>query len=126
MSQETAIWYPYWYELDQPIAVSEVADFDFFEEPPSYVAHEGRRVFYHGLWQPQLQLNLERRRMRVLSIRHPELGSIQSINTKGLDYTLIMSDGRVLKVEAEETPGLVYEHQQKIADWRILVELEPV
>src|SRR5213075_2273657 len=41
MRHERAIWHPFWYELDQSIAVGETAEFDFFKTPPDYVANEG-------------------------------------------------------------------------------------
>jgi hypothetical protein len=48
MPSERAIWHPFWYELDQSIAVGETADFDFFKTPPEYVQSDGLPVFYHG------------------------------------------------------------------------------
>ncbi|MDB5300808.1 MAG: hypothetical protein JWO87_2471 [Phycisphaerales bacterium] len=125
MSIETAVWFPYWYELDQSISVGQVADFDFFKDPPGNVAHDGRRVFYHGNWQEKYRHLFEKRRLRILGIRHPTLGPIQSIDTFGMDYTFTMTDGRVRKVEAEGKPGSVYDHPEPIADWRIYVEVEP-
>jgi hypothetical protein len=119
------IWFPFWYEMDQPISVGQVADFDFFKAPPEYVAHDGKRVFYHGDWQEKCRHLFESRRVRILEIHHPELGAIQSIDTKGLDYTFSMTDGRIQKVNAEETPGVVYERQQPITDWRIYVRTAP-
>jgi hypothetical protein len=61
----------------------------------------------------------------MLEIRHPEFGAIRSIDTKGLEYTSTMTDGRIQKVDAEERPGLVHERKQPVADWRISVETAP-
>jgi len=133
MSVETVIWFPFWYEMDQSISAGQVSDFDFFKEPPHYILHEGRRVFYHGDWRKQSKPLYETEVKRILNIRHPKLGSIQSIDPKGLEYTFTMSDDRILKVEAEETPGVIYEIEdgrvfakleKQIDDWRVFVELE--
>lgn len=125
MPLERVIWYPYWYECDQPLAVGETADFDFFKTPPDYINNDGLRVFYHGDWKEKCRALFDTERRRILSIEHPVLGPIQRIETSGLDYTFTMPDGRVLKVEAEETPGWVYDWPEPIADWRIFVETEP-
>lgn len=124
MTIERAIWFPFWYELDQSIAVGQSADFDFFRSPPDYVAHDGLAVFYHGDWQEKCRSLYDRKRRRIVNIEHPVLGSIRRIVTDGLDYTFTMADGRILKVEAEETPGLVYEWPESIGDWRIFVDME--
>ncbi len=97
MPIETAIWFPFWYQLDQPIEVEQVGDFDFFKAPPDYIVHDGRDVFYHGDWQEKFGHLFNRRRVKILSIRHPDLGFIRSIDTHGFDYTFTMSDGRSQK-----------------------------
>jgi len=119
-----AIWYPFWYECDQAIAVGQVAVFDFFKTPPDYVAHEGKRVFYHGSYGKDHQHLFEAIRLRILSVRHPQLGSIEAIDTKGLDYTFLMEDGRILEVNAEEEPGRVFESPAPVDDWLIYVQAE--
>lgn len=124
MAIERAIWFPFWHELDQPVAVGLEGDFDFFKIVPDYIEHDGLPVFYHGDWQEKCRHLFDRRQVKILRIQHPTLGSIQGIDTKGLDYTFTMSDGRLLKVEAEETPGFAYEQNEPIADWRIYVEME--
>ena len=123
MSTERAIWFPFWYELDQNIEVGQVNDFDFFEKPPNHLPHDDLPVFHHGGTGRYRHVTA---RKRILSIHHPQLGDIRKIDTSGLEYTITMLDGRVLKVEAEETPGLIYELlPTKIDDWRIYVEMEP-
>ncbi len=124
MAVERAIWFPFWYELEQPIAVGQRGDFDFFKVVPDHIAHDGLRVFYHGDWQEKCRSLFDRRRVKILRIQHPILGSIQAIDTSGLDYTFTMSDGRSQKVEAEETPGPVYGRNEPIADWRVYVEIQ--
>lgn len=46
---------------------------------------------------------------RIVAIRHPELGEIRKIDTRGLDYTITLADGTALLVNAEEDPGKLYE-----------------
>ncbi len=122
-SRERAIWYPYWYELDQSIAVGQTDEFEFYKTPPDYVQADGLRVFYHGNWRETHLYTTERKQIK--SISHPILGQIERIDAEGLDYSFAMSDGRVLLIEAEETPGLVYDLSAPIKDWRIFVELLP-
>jgi hypothetical protein len=126
MSVETAIWSPFWYELDQPLLLGEVASFDFFNTPPEYVRNDGLRVFYHGDWHERRMHLYTTELKRILDIRQPTLGSIQAIQTNGLDYRFTMLDGRTFCVNAEEAPGKVEGHVESIDDWRIFVELESV
>jgi len=119
-----AIWFPYWYALDQSIELGAENEFDFFKVPPDYVVSEGLTVFYHGDWSDRSRSLFERKKIRITAIRHPVLGDIKKIETDGLDYTMHLADGRVLKVEAEETPGVVY-GLPPIQDWRIFVEFDP-
>lgn len=123
MTIERAIWLPFWYELDQSIEVGVVDDFDFFREAPEYLGPEQRPVFYHGSWNERHLFCTARK--RIVSIRHHQLGAIRKIDTRGLDYTFTMLDGRVLKVEAEESPGWVYDIPDPVDDWRVEVEMEP-
>jgi hypothetical protein len=126
MAVEKAIWFPFWYELDQSIAVGQEGDFDFFKTVPDYIKNDGLLVFYHGDWQEKCRPLFDRRRIKILQIQHPVIGPIQAIDTSGLDYTFTTLEGRLQKVEAEETPGLVYERNETIADWRVYVEIESV
>ena len=125
MPIETAIWFPHWSMQDQPIAVGQTEPFDFYLQPPPHIISQGLRVFYFLVSDKADATLFERRSLRIISIHHPVLGAIQQIDTGNLDYHLTMPDGRILAVEAEETPGLVYTHPEPIADWRIYVKLEP-
>ena len=124
MTTEQAIWHPNWYEMDQSIAVGQFDEFDFFVNPPTTIENDGLPVFYNDDWHERCRHLYDRQKKRILSIWHPVLGQIQSIDTKGLDYTFTMVNGQVLKVEAEESPGLVYSHPEPICDWRIYVQME--
>jgi hypothetical protein len=124
MPAETAVWKPYWQELDQSIAVGQAAYFDFFKSPPDHVESDGRAVFYHGDWNERCRHLFEKQFRKILAIKHPTLGDIRSIDANGFDYTFKMADGRVLKVDADRTPGSIRNHPDPIDDWRIEVELE--
>jgi hypothetical protein len=130
-----AIWYPYWYERDLPIHAGQIGEFEFFDAPPDYVKDDGLPVFWHDGHGPD---RTHKEHLRILSIYHPELGYIESIDTVGLEYTVTMIDGRVLKLEAEEAPGTVYflksgeacedgepiDTPWMLQDWRFYVEAE--
>ena len=122
-SRERAIWYPFWYELDQSITVGQADEFEFFKTPPDYVQADGLRVFYHGNWRDTHLYTSERKQIK--SISHPILGQIERIDAEGLVYKFTTSDGRVSRIEAEENPGLVYELSEHMKDWRIFVEMLP-
>ena len=119
---EIAIWYPYWYELDQSIEIGITAEFTFFINPPDYIDDQDLMVFFHGGGKDRDQYYSAFK--RILTIRHRELGEIKKIDASGFDYTITLLDDTVYKVEAEETPGLVYDYPNKITDWRIYVEME--
>jgi hypothetical protein len=53
-------------------------------------------------------------RATVLEISHPKLGNIRGLDTEGLDYTIALENGNILKLEAEETPGLLYDCNEKL------------
>jgi hypothetical protein len=124
MESVEAIWYPIWHECDSPIHAGQVAEFDFFTTPPPYLLSGGKPVLFHLGWHEKEPNPLERKRLRILSLCHPQLGSIQSIETNDLDYTLTMSDNRIFVVNAEEKPGLIDDGEIQVEDWRIYVEAE--
>jgi hypothetical protein len=103
-----------WYELDQPIKVGMVDEFLF-------VRDQQPLQFYSGLHHPERWTPIQG---KILSITHPELGGVSEINTQGLDYTITLCDGTSFKVEAEETPGDVYDHPVKPSDWTFTIEME--
>ncbi len=123
MPIEKAIWYPSWYELDPTLEVGSVDEFHFFRVVPDHLANEDDPIFYGDLWGDKHLYYSARK--RILKIHHPQIGDIQKIYTRGLDYTITLTDGTILKVEAEETPGVVYDLPEPVRDWRVFVEMEP-
>jgi len=124
MPVERAIWYPYWYELDQPIAVGQVGEFDFFHKHPESLRDETSAIFFHGDWSDASKYYSSKK--LILAIYHPRFGAINNINTSGLDYTITLADGTEYRVEAEESPGKVYKLAESITDWRVQVEMESI
>jgi hypothetical protein len=121
---ETAIWYPFWYEMDIPIEVGQIDYFEFYLNAPEYVDAAGLPVFFNGDWR---DTNLfQTFKKKIISICHTELGNVQKIDTNGLDYTLTLADGTQIKVEAEESPGFISDDRKPIEDWRFWVNMESV
>ena len=54
---------------------------------------------------------------------HPVLGNVKGIVTIGLDYTIYLTDGTMLEVNAEENPGQIYNSSLAIDDWTFDVEV---
>jgi len=102
-----------WYELDQAIYVGEESEFYFFKNSSPY-------CFYNGLLKNG---KYELKRCLIKEISHPDLGSIQEINTEGLDYTITLTNGESLKVEAEESPGEVYGYPIKPKNWEFEIDV---
>ena len=113
------------YELDQPLKIGEVGEFSFFIDPDTATAPPDRLyegllwVFHNTLGQDFVSL-----RCSIQRIWHPELGFVREIETKGLDYRIVLIDGTVVTVEAEESPGLILEGGQSVTDWLFLVDIK--
>ena len=128
---ERAAWVPGWYELDQPLEVGLEAEFVFWRIVPDYLRRPERLVFYNDTWRPEQGVFAQG---KIASIRHPELGEIRKVDTRGLDYTIILLDGTMLAVNAEEYPGKIYEGQpgawvespRALSDWTLEVEFESI
>ncbi|MFT5528164.1 MAG: hypothetical protein ACI9HK_006152 [Pirellulaceae bacterium] len=121
MVRNTAIWFPYWYELDQSIEVGVEGEFHFFKTPPPSLAEPDHDVFYNGLWESHASVV---RHITIRSIRNICFGDVQKINAVGLDYRLTFPDGRTLKIDAEESPGAACDWPEPITDWRFYVDLD--
>lgn len=124
-----AAWIPGWYELDQPLEVGVEEEFVFWRVVPDYLYNSESLVFYNTLWHEGDGVFGTG---RILKIRHPELGDIRKINTRGLDYTITLMDGSELLVNAEEEPGKMFEgrpgdwieSKREISDWQCDVTFE--
>lgn len=105
-------WEPGWYELDQSVVVGDV---DWF-----YLSNDCL-YFADALLSPEKH-DCEVR-AEILKITHPELGDIRGIITIGLDYSIYLSDGNTLIVNAEESPGQIYDSQYIVSEWSFNVQI---
>ena len=116
------------YELDQSLTVGEERVFAFFVDPYLSLVEDMRiyddmvMVFVNSIGRE----NTFRHRCRINSIYHPELGAVISIDTKGLDYTIILENEQKIVLNAEEEPGKVFDGAKQVSDWAFLVDLTPV
>lgn len=109
----TVKWKPAWYELDQSIVVGDV---DFF-----YLSKD-MRCFYNGF------LGNDKRTIKaeILDISHPELGTVKGIIAIGFCYSIYLSDGNEIIVEAEEYPGYIEGSKyaiKEVTEWDFDVQI---
>jgi hypothetical protein len=122
-----AAWVPGSYELDQPLEVGLTADFAFWRVVPDDLRGAEPLVLYNDLWRPEKAMMA---RGTIAAIRHPELGEVQVVDTRGLDYTLTLVDGTQMLVNAEEEPGRLWQQVEAqwakparpVSTWRFVVE----
>ena len=128
---ERAAWVAGWYELDQSLEVGLEAEFVFWRIVPDSLRRPERLVFYNDIWHPEKGVFAQG---KIAAIRHPELGEIRKVDTRGLDYKITLLDGTLLAVNAEEDPGKIYESEsgawvqspRAISDWSFEVEFESI
>jgi hypothetical protein len=126
---ERAAWVPGWYELDPPLEVGLADEFAFWRVVPEHIRGPELLVLYNTLWRPE---DVVVASGTIAAIRHPDLGEIRKVDTRGLDYTITLADGTELLVNAEEEPGKVFEQageqcaesSRVLTDWRFVVEFE--
>lgn len=121
-----AAWVPGWYELDQPLVVGMTAEFSFWRDVPELLRGPEPLVFHNSL----------RHAGEVLvawgtigAIRHPELGEVARVDTRGLDYRIVLVDQTEILVNAEEEPGHASRLvngawtplEPQVRDWRFVV-----
>lgn len=124
-----AAWIPGWYELDQPIEVGMSAEFAFWRVVPVELRESQRLVFHNDLWHPEEAVVASG---TISSITHSELGPIRKIDTQGLDYTIVLADGKEVVVNAEEEPGKIFEFvngewvqsSRQVTTWRFIVQFD--
>jgi hypothetical protein len=108
----TVKWEADWYELDQCIVVGDI---DLF-----YLTKDNL-YFENGLSSSgkyEYEVKAE-----ILKITHPQLGEIRGIITIGLDYSIYLSDGTVIIVNAEEHPGEIFNSQYAVSEWSFDVQI---
>ncbi len=104
-------WTPQWYELDQSIVVGDV---DWF-----YLS-EDNLSFANGLaGNDDCEV-----KAKISKITHPELGNVKGIITIGLDYSIYLSDGNSIIVNAEESPGDFEDSKYIVDEWDFDVQIE--
>ena len=106
-------WNAAWYELDQTIIVG---DKDWFYLP----SDENNHSFFNELYQSN---SFIRKKLLIEKILHPILGGVRGIVAIGLDYTIYLTDGTMLEVNAEEEPGQIYNSSLVIDDWTFDVQV---
>ena len=129
----TALWMPGWYELDQSIAVDQIAEFCFYTDPVESLIQRAETesrpprvdlVFFNSLMTSRKSRVCK---ARVVSIEHPVLGALRSIEARGLDYVFLKCSGEAIVVNAEEDPGAVQTAgMPQIDDWTTTVTLADV
>jgi hypothetical protein len=126
---ERVAWVPGWYELDPQLEVGREGEFVFWRVVPEHLRGPKRLVLYNYLWRPEDGMFASG---KIAAIRHPELGDIRKVDTRGLDYTITLVDGTELVVNVEEDVGKMYEgkpgawveSQRVVSNWRFEVEFE--
>ena len=103
-------WEPQWYELDQSIVVGDV---DLF-----YLSKDNLYFAKGSATTDDCEVRAE-----ILNISHSELGDINGIIAIGLDYSIYLSDGRLITVNAEETPGRICDSKYVVRDWGFDVQI---
>lgn len=124
-----AVWIPGWYALDQSLEIGVEDEFVFWRVTAYTLGNSRGLVFYNTVWHEGDGVFGTG---RILTIRHPELGDIRKIDTRGLDYTITLMDGAELLVNAEEEPGKIFDGQpgdwteskRVILDWQCAVTFD--
>jgi hypothetical protein len=122
-----AEWRPGWYELDQSLELGATSKFAFFTPAPD-AEPDAPLLFFNTLWSARDAVVAIG---TVSRITHPTLGQIRKVDARGLDYTVVLIDGRELTVNAEEEPGRLYEKTDtgwslastQVDSWVLSVEL---
>lgn len=106
-------WTPQWYELDQSIVVGDV---DFF-----YLSKDGLHFANDLAGDCDCEV-----KAKILKITHPELGDIKGIIAIGLSYSIYLSDGAVMTVNAEEHPGSIENCKSVVTVWDFDVQISMI
>ena len=115
------------YELDQAISVGATDSFVFFVDPhfsrapTSPPCPDMVLVFANTLLSASPTVAF---RGTIASIFHPQLGAVQSIDTRGFDYRITLLTGEVVEVDAEEHAGTMHGAPSRVIDWSFLVDVQ--
>lgn len=118
-----AIWQPGWHRLDQSIEVGQLARFWFFPRQDT-ADMQCRLQFFNST--SSVETPVEIRTARIVSISHPELGSLSRIEADWLDYKFHGVNGEEFLVNADEEPGTLYTALEPIENWACEVILRDV
>lgn len=124
-SKKLALWLPGWYEMDQPLRVTQRVNLWFYRIPPADIPNveDFDFIFFNQLSAPD---NCQVREATVVSIEHHQLGPMREVETQGLDYVFFTTSGETIVVNAEENPGSTQPPTLNINDWSLRVILEDV
>ena len=124
MNMITALWKPFWYDLDYSIAVGEVGyfkcikNFDMVQFATAVDDEQGEKM-----------------KIKIIKISNAELGNIVKIDTETipLSYLFYTDDNHYIQIDAEQTPGLIENHsvlirnsteEKYLEDTNFFVEIE--
>ena len=124
MNMITALWKPFWYDLDYSIAVGEIGYFKF-------IKNFDMVKFATAVDDEQG----EKMKIKILKISNAELGNIVKIDTEiiSLSYLFYTDDNHYIQIDAEQTPGLIENHsvlirnsteEKYLEDTNFFVEIE--
>lgn len=120
----TALWQPRWRRLDQSLDVGQHRRWWFYPgresgtEGLARPSGHGQLVLFNRI--ASREFPSEVRSATLISIEHAELGLFARVDTEGLDYVFRTLGGREYIVNAEETPGLIYdENELAVDDWTL-------
>ncbi len=120
-----ARWDPGWYNLDQSLAVGQRDSFCFSR----LTTPEPHGLLFHS---SMLSGEEEWRDATVVSIRHPMLGDLTSVDTGTFgEYIFRLADGGSVSVEAEENPPHINRQSpdgvaDEVRGWALEISLDNV
>jgi hypothetical protein len=103
----------FWHEMDQTIYTEQL---DYF-----YMDKTHRHISNDAASENDVEV-----KAIIKKISHHTLGDIQGFITLGLDYTMILANGDVFTINAEENPGVINDATLFIDDWTFEVEMEVI
>lgn len=106
-------WIPRWYELDQTIVAGDI---DWF-----YLSKDS--LYFASALSGNADCEVK---AKIVKITHPQLGDIRGIITIGLDYSIYLSDGNIIVVNAEETPGRFESSEYIVSEWDFEVQIDMI